>query len=111
MNNPFDAIDTRLQNIENLILSLKYPVMSVQETDQLLTIDQAAKFLSLKKATVYSLVSRRAIPYNKKGKRLYFSQNELTEWIKSGRKQTISEIQSQEIVLFKKKQAKKGGQP
>ncbi|WP_207430570.1 helix-turn-helix domain-containing protein [Sabulibacter ruber] len=66
--------------------------------NQLLTITEAAKFLSLAKQTLYGLVQRRAIPVCKQGKRLYFPKDELTEWIRAGRKKTRSEIQAEAAV-------------
>ena len=57
-----------------------------------MTIGEAATFAHLSKATFYGLVSRSEVPCMKKGKRLYFSRQELTEWIKAGRKKTLSEI-------------------
>ena len=65
------------------------------ETDELLTIAQAAKFLNLSTPTIYSKVSRNEIPVNKQGKRLYFYKSELAEWIKSGRKKTLTEIKQE----------------
>jgi excisionase family DNA binding protein len=65
------------------------------EADQLFNIKQAAAFISLSVPTVYGLVCRSEIPCMKKGKRLYFSKDELTSWIKSGRKKTLAEIQSE----------------
>jgi len=61
--------------------------------DDLLTIGQAAEFLSLSVPTLYTKVSRKEIPVNKRGKRLYFSMVELSEWVRSGRKKTEEEIQ------------------
>ncbi len=58
----------------------------------LLTIGQASEFLKLSVPTLYTKVSRGEIPVNKPGKRLYFSRDELSAWIKSGRKRTIEEI-------------------
>jgi len=66
---------------------------AVPEADQLLTIQQAAEILCLSVPTIYGLVSRSEIPCMKKGKRLYFSKEEITNWIKTGRKKTISEIE------------------
>ncbi|RZL07324.1 MAG: DNA-binding protein [Pedobacter sp.] len=63
--------------------------------DDLLTIKQAAEFLSLSVPTLYTKVSRKEIPVNKPGKRLYFSTVELSEWVRSGRKKTTEEIYSQ----------------
>jgi excisionase family DNA binding protein len=62
------------------------------EQDQLLTIQEAAHLINLAVPTVYGLVSKSEIPVCKKGKRLYFSKLELMEWVKSGRKKTVSEI-------------------
>lgn len=60
--------------------------------DELLTVKQAADFLSLSIPTVYGLVSKRELPVYKQSKRLYFSKEELIQWIKSGRKKTNKEI-------------------
>ncbi len=66
-----------------------------QEQDELLTIQQAANLLDLSVPTIYSLVSKAEttnIPVSKRGKRLYFSKHELTDWIKAGRKKTITDL-------------------
>ncbi len=65
------------------------------ETDQLLTIQQAAELISLSVPTLYTLVHKAEIPVSKRGKRLYFSKQELTDWIKAGRKKTVAEINSE----------------
>ncbi|RYE37418.1 MAG: DNA-binding protein [Sphingobacteriales bacterium] len=62
--------------------------------DDLLTIRQAAELLSLSVPTLYTKVSRKEIPVNKRGKRLYFSTTELSEWVRSGRKKTSEEFNS-----------------
>lgn len=59
----------------------------------MLNIQEAAAFLNMTVAALYTLVSRKDIPVNKPGKRLYFDQNELTEWIRSGKRKTIGEIE------------------
>jgi len=46
-----------------------------------MTIQEAAYYLSLARQTIYGLVNNNKIPYHKKGKRLYFIESELTEWI------------------------------
>jgi excisionase family DNA binding protein len=93
MNNPFETIDARLSNIENLLLDLKHSNNEHQpESNQLLTIKQASELISLSVPTIYGLVSRNEIPVSKKGKRLYFSKQDLTNWIQEGRKKTRAEI-------------------
>jgi len=91
----------KLTNIERLLLSEKNEKGS--EEDQLLTIKETAKLLKVAVPTVYAYVSRCEIPHCKLKKRLYFSRKELTEWVKSGRKQTISEITASTQNMLKKK--------
>lgn len=55
------------------------------EPDQLMTVEEAAKFLKLSRHTIYGLVSKGDIPYMKQGKRLYFTTEQLITWLKSGR--------------------------
>ncbi|WP_232726977.1 helix-turn-helix domain-containing protein [Flavobacterium sp. 1] len=45
-------------------------------------------------STIYRKVSKRKIPVNKLGKRIYFYRHELMKWIKSGRVKIYLEIQS-----------------
>jgi excisionase family DNA binding protein len=66
--------------------------------DKLMTVTEAAAFINLSVPTIYSLVHKGAIPTNKKRKRLYFLQSELTDWIISGRRKTIAEIESEQYL-------------
>lgn len=59
--------------------------------DQLLTVQQAAEFLKLAVPTVYSLISKRELPVMKRSKRCYFSKAELINYLKEGRRKTLSE--------------------
>lgn len=95
MSNPFDVIDERLSNIETLLLELKNaPKNSVIQSDreELLTVEQTAKFLSLSVPTIYGLISKKELPVMKRGKRCYFAKAELVAYIKAGRKKTNNEI-------------------
>ncbi|MCW5961033.1 MAG: helix-turn-helix domain-containing protein [Pyrinomonadaceae bacterium] len=65
-----------------------------KNVDELGGIDLAISVTGLAKPTIYSKVSRREIPHCKKGKRLYFSRSELTQWIAAGKRRTQSEIAS-----------------
>jgi excisionase family DNA binding protein len=61
------------------------------ETDELLTVQGAAKFLSLSVTTVYTLISKGELPVMKRSKRCYFSKVELINYLKQGRKKTLAE--------------------
>ena len=62
------------------------------KTDEISGIDLAIELTGLAKPTIYGLVSERKIPHSKQGKRLYFSRQELLEWIKDGKRGTRAEI-------------------
>src|SRR5450631_1874000 len=89
---PLPQFQTLIVDAVNACLDSREQSQTHSEADQLLTIEEAATFAHLSKATFYGLVSRSEVPCMKKGKRLYFSKQELTEWIKAGRKKTLSEI-------------------
>lgn len=58
-----------------------------------LTVKEAAAYVGLAKATIYSLASKRRIPFCKRSKRLYFRRSELRSWIEESRKDTIEQIE------------------
>lgn len=63
--------------------------------EDILSIQQAADFLRLTVPTLYSLNSKGEIPSCKRGKRLYFSKADLVNWVKEGRRKTVSEIDAE----------------
>ncbi len=81
----------KISHIEQVLLERQ----PQPETEQVFNISQAAAYLNLSVATLYSKVSRQEIPVNKQGKRLYFYKGELTTWIREGRKKTVSEIRQE----------------
>ena len=59
MNNPFEVIEARLNNIETLLLDIKHTPKKQgeqPEADELLTVQDTAKFFSLSVPTVYTLI-------------------------------------------------------
>ena len=98
MKNPFNEIEERLNNIENLITELKNKPNQVEQkaaSEQLLTIQEAAQFLNLTVPTIYSKVSKRELPVMKRGKRLYFSNIELMEYLKGGKRKSNAELEDE----------------
>jgi len=74
------------------------PPQTVEPTnqpEQLLTIQEAAEFLSLTVPTIYSKVSKGELPVMKRSKRLYFSNTELMEYLKGGRRKSNAEIEQE----------------
>ena len=98
MNNPFEVIEARLNTIETLLFDLRHTPKEQgeqPETDELLTVQGTAKFLSLSVPTVYTLISKGELPVMKRSKRCYFSKVELVNYLKQGRKKTLLEIASE----------------
>jgi excisionase family DNA binding protein len=70
---------------------------------QLLTVEEAAKFLTLAVPTIYSKVSKKELPFMKKNGRLYFSQSELLEYVKTGQEKSIKQINEEADTFLIKK--------
>ena len=54
-------------------------------------VDEACLILKKAKPTVYNLVRKGILPAYKKGKKLYFYEDELLQWIDTGRKSTCQQ--------------------
>jgi len=76
-------------------LSLNQTTTSIPEEISWFDIDQLRAYLPDKpvKATVYSWVHARSIPFYRGTKKLRFLKSEIDEWLKNGRQLTFSEIQ------------------
>ena len=69
-----EQLSQQLKNIERLLTQNKERKQS-ENNEQLLTVQQTAKFLNLTVPTIYSKVSKGELPVMKRSKRLYFSSN------------------------------------
>ncbi|MBC9912765.1 helix-turn-helix domain-containing protein [Chitinophaga varians] len=88
-----DQFQSIVQSAVRNVLSEQTKLESPRPPHDLISIDEAASLVNLAKPTIYGLVSQSKIPCMKQGKRLYFSRQELTAWIKSGRKKTTQDIE------------------
>lgn len=73
-------------------------------TKEVLTSDEAAKYMGVSKSYLYKLTMRKQIPhYKPMGKMCYFDRLELQEWLKNNRVTTESEINQQAQAYCMKK--------
>jgi excisionase family DNA binding protein len=79
----------------NILKAVQNNNPTTDQPEQLLTIQEAAEFLSLTVPTMYSKVSKGELPVMKRSKRLYFSRTELLEYLKDGRKKSNAEIEAE----------------
>lgn len=87
----------------NILKAVRKEQTPTETPEQLLTVQEAAKFLNLKVPTIYSKVSKGELPVMKRSKRLYFSSTELMEYLKEGRKKSNTEIEAEAETYLKKK--------
>jgi excisionase family DNA binding protein len=66
-------------------------------------IEEACQIIGKAKPTIYTLVRKRLLPCYKNGKKLYFFEDELLEWIAKGKKKTLQEIESEVESDYKKR--------
>ena len=104
----FDELPKAVSEIQETVNSIerllaKNGNKSKDEADQLLTVDQCAEYLNLAKPTIYNLISRGELPFMKRSKRCYFSKAELYNYLRAGRKKTVSEVEAKADQLLSKK--------
>lgn len=87
-----NKLHEKLEYLEKLIVKIS---IKTEDKEDILNIEEASKLLNLSISTIYSKVSKREIPVNKQGKRIYFYRHELMQWIKSGRIKTYLEIENE----------------
>jgi len=94
----FDKLPEAVAYLIKEITEIKEMVVCNQNQNPLpvkripIGIDDACRIISKAKPTVYALVRKRLLPCYKNGKKLYFFEDELLEWIEKGRKKTIHEL-------------------
>lgn len=97
MNNPFEAINARLSNIESLLLDIKHLPKGLHQlipqdiSDPWLDLSELCAYLPGKraKATVYAYVSGESIPFHKRSNRLFFKKSEIDAWLNQDNKGAV----------------------
>lgn len=89
-------INERLEKIEKL-LTEKNESVENEPQDKLLTVEETARFLDLSVPTIYSKCQRRELPVIKPNgsKRLYFSKNDLLNWMKGSKRKSHQDIEKE----------------
>lgn len=96
MINPFVELDQRLTTIESLLQDLKTGLTQPSPDNRKIpiNIDRVSILSNLAKPTIYGLVSAKKIPHAKQGKKLYFFEDEIIDWIRQGKRKTLNEIEA-----------------
>jgi excisionase family DNA binding protein len=113
-----DAYEINFENLPKAVAHLVSElaeIKSIVEQNQVraiptkkipIDISEACKIIGKAKPTIYTLVRERKIPCYKNGKKLYFFEDELLQWISEGKRKTTSEIgiDAQQFIKNKKVQ-------
>lgn len=97
--NKVDKLETLLRNINNT---------PTEPSDHWFDMKELSAYLPDHPArqTVYGWISRHAIPYHKKGKKLQFLKAEIDSWLKTDKRKTASELYNEALQFVN---SKKGG--
>ncbi len=74
----------QMEQIRQMVEALQSQTSS--DKHRLIEIDEACKITRKAKPTIYTLAREGLIPAYKRGKKLYFYEDELLKWIDEGRK-------------------------
>lgn len=82
----------KVERIEQIVANL----LPAEGNDlELLDVAEAAEYLKITPGALYTKVSRKEIACSKAGRKLYFSREDLKEYIEHGRRKTAAEIQNE----------------
>jgi excisionase family DNA binding protein len=93
MNTLILTTPTELESIVEKAVKLAMSHFKPSSNSNFITIDEASELVKLSKNSIYCMVSKREIPYYKRGKKLYFKTEELLEWIESQKVLTYKEVE------------------
>lgn len=103
----FENLPSAVAHLNNQVEELKELILrresaSIPQKKTPIDIDRACEIIGKAKPTVYTLVRTRQIPCYKSGKKLYFFEDELLEWIRNGRRKTMVEIEAEATKNFRR---------
>ena len=74
----------QVERIHKIVAALQ--PQTATDKHRIVDIDEACKITRKAKPTIYTLARKGLIPAYKRGKKLYFYEDVLLQWIESGRK-------------------------
>ncbi len=76
MNNPFEAINQRLSNIETLLLDIKHKPKEEEKSENL-NVKEVAEILKVSEQSVHSYIKKGFFPAKKLGRILLIKRTDL----------------------------------
>lgn len=84
-----------MSNEEMTVLADRVSANIINTTKEVLTSDEAARYMGVSKSYLYKLTMRQLIPhYKPTGKLCYFNRSELERWLQNNKIATSDELSS-----------------
>ncbi|WNH07664.1 helix-turn-helix domain-containing protein [Thalassobellus suaedae] len=111
----FEQTQQDVVEVKNDLKELKALLLQKAETkdqtDDPKSIEEIEKLTGYTKPTLYGYCQKNTIPHHKKNGRLFFFKSEIIDWIKQGKRKTITEVGVEtDTLLSKKKNLRNNGQ-
>lgn len=109
MENPFELILEKLNKIE-VLLNQEGKLEPKEKTvfaKDILKTNEAAKYLSMSKSSLYKRTCNFTIPHFKVGGAIFFKRSELDEWIFTHRVKTRENIEREALDYVSKRRVYK----
>lgn len=91
----FDKLPEAVGYLTEQVIELKRMVSELQlpasDKHVLVEIEDACRIIRKANPTIYTLVRKGLLPAYKKGKKLYFYEDELLAWIENGRRKSAEQ--------------------
>ena len=89
-----EYLTEQVERIHKIVAALQ-PQVAIDK-HRIVEIDEACQITRKAKPTIYTLAHKGLIPAYKRGKKLYFYEDELLQWIESSRK-TLLDLNLKEL--------------
>tara|TARA_R110002126_G_scaffold55819_1_gene149598 strand:- start:2072 stop:2404 length:333 start_codon:yes stop_codon:yes gene_type:complete len=96
MENPFELLNQRLDRIEKLLQNLNSIIgnkTSIGTCPEIMDVKALTEYLNVSSSYIYKMTSSNQIPHSKKGKKLYFDKEKVTNWALEKAEMTQEEMQ------------------
>lgn len=107
-NLTFDQLPGEVSRLSRIVESMNQILLqqtkSTEKQDHKFNVEEAAEFLGVTVATIYSKKSKGELPACKApgSKRLFFFKSDLIKYLKQGRQKTNLEIEAEAEIYLKK---------
>lgn len=90
-----EAVAYLIQSVSELKTLIAEKKITTPEKRMPIDIDKACRIIQKAKPTIYALVRKGLLPSYKRGKKLFFFEDELIEWIAKGKRKTVEDMRAE----------------